>query len=273
MDELATVLRAWRDRVTPEQAGLLPGAGRRTPGLRREELAALAGVSVEYLVRLEQGRARHPSSQLLASLARALRLTTAERDHLFRVAGVAVPSGLVPTHLSPGVQRIVDRLGDVPVGVFTAAWDVLSWNRPWALVSGDPTRYVGIEGNVAWRHFVVGQDTVLFDDVHAEEFSDDLVADLREATGRYPGDPHLADVVARLRAASPDFERRWGDAHVARHRSSRKVVQTAVGPIAVDCDVVTTPDGDLRLVVYTVVPGSDDASRLALLDVVGVEPA
>ena len=123
MDEFAAVLRAWRDRLSPREAGLPPGTGRRAPGLRREELAALAGVSVEYLVRLEQGRARHPSPQLLGALARALRLTEDERDHLYRLGGVAVPSdGVVSQHITPGVQRMLDRLGDVPIGVHSAAW-------------------------------------------------------------------------------------------------------------------------------------------------------
>lgn len=107
MDELAQVLRAWRDRLSPHEVGLPAGTRRRAPGLRREELATLAGVSVEYLVRLEQGRARHPSSQLLGALARALRLTADERDHLYRVGGAAVPSDeYVSQHITPGVQRI-----------------------------------------------------------------------------------------------------------------------------------------------------------------------
>src|SRR4051812_34415335 len=128
MDEFAAVLRAWRDRMRPEEAGLPAGPGRRTPGLRREELAALAGVSVEYIVRLEQGRAQHPSAQMLGALARALRLSEDERDHLYRVGGAALPArGLVPRHIPAGVQRMMDRLGDVPLGVMSASWDVLHW--------------------------------------------------------------------------------------------------------------------------------------------------
>jgi len=208
MDEFAAVLRAWRDRLSPREAGLPPGTGRRAPGLRREELAALAGVSVEYLVRLEQGRARHPSPQLLGALARALRLTEDERDHLYRLGGVAVPSdGVVSQHITPGVQR-----------------------------------------------------------------SSDLVADLGEAAGRYPRDPGLTTLVSRLRAESPDFRQRWGEAHIARHRSSRKTATaTPVGPIAIDCDVLTAPGTDLRIVIYTVVPGSQDASKLELLKVAGTQ--
>lgn len=270
MDEFALVLRAWRDRLNPQEVGLAAGTGRRAPGLRREELAGLANISVEYLVRLEQGRAQHPSAQLLGALARALRLSDDERDHLYRVAGVAPPADqIVSEHISPGVQRILDRLTDVPVGVFSAAWDLL-WNPLWAAISGDPAGLSGIDRNVVWRHFTGSGGVIDFDDQHAEAFSADLVADLREATGRYPEDARLVTLVARLRAESENFSRRWGAAHVARHRSSAKTATaTPVGSIDIDCDVLTAPGSDLRIVVYTVAPESEDASKLDLLRVTG----
>ena len=273
MDEFAEVLRAWRDRMRPEEAGLPAGPGRRAPGLRREELAALAGVSVEYVVRLEQGRAQHPSPQMLGALARALRLSEDERDHLFRVAGAAVPAtGMVPRHVPAGVQRMMDRLGDVPMAVMSASWDLLQWNPLWTAITGDAAVRSGLDRNVAWHHFVHGPGVIDFDAQHAEEFASDLAADLRDAVGRYPRDPGLRTLVQRLRAESPDFARRWGEAHVARHRSSRKTAtSTPVGPITIDCDVLTVPGGDLRVVVYTAVPGSEDASRLDLLRVAGVQ--
>jgi transcriptional regulator with XRE-family HTH domain len=273
MTEFASVLRSWRDRVSPADVGLPAVAGRRTTGLRREELAALAGVSVDYIVRLEQGRATNPSPQLLRALALALRLTEDERDHLYRVAGVAAPTrGVVPQHITPGVQRIVDRLGDVPIAVFTATHDILLWNPLWAALAGDPSRYVGMERNLVWRHFTSGHDGIEFDAHHEEEFPSDLVADLRTAVGRYPRDADLAQLVARLRSTSPEFERRWAEARVAEHRSSRKTItRTPVGPITVDCDVLTVPGGDLRIVVYTVTPGSTDEARLDLLRVTGLQ--
>jgi transcriptional regulator with XRE-family HTH domain len=272
MDEFADVLRSWRNRLTAKDVGLPTGSGRRTPGLRREELALLAGVSVEYLVRLEQGRARHPSPQLLGALARALRLTDDERDHLYRVGGAAVPSaGLVPLHIPRGVQRMIDRLTDVPIGVHSASWDLLWWNPLWVAVSGDPSDLSGLERNVAWRHFTKQPGVINFDDRHADEFSDDLTADLREARGRYPDDPGLATLITHLRRESADFESRWSQAHVARHRSSTKTAtSTAVGPITIDCDVLTAPGTDLRIVLYTATPGTEDASKLALLNVTGV---
>lgn len=272
MGEFASVLRAWRERIRPEEVGLPAGHGRRTLGLRREELAALAGVSVDYIVRLEQGRATHPSSQLLSSLATALRITDAERDHLFRVAGIAPPSnGVVPRHISPGVQRLVDRLGDVPLAVFTAAHDLILWNALWAAVDGDPLRRTVIERNVVWRHFMIGHEGVEWDGSHGEDFSRDLVADIRSAVGRYSGDRSLAALVARLQRESPDFARRWSSAHIAEHRSSRKRIRTSVGVVDVDCDVLSVPGSDLRVVVYTTTPGSEDDARLRLLRVTGLQ--
>lgn len=273
MTEFAEVLRAWRDRITPQEVGLPAGSGRRAPGLRREELAILAGVSVEYLVRLEQGRAQHPSPQVLGALARALRLTDNERDHLYRVGGAPTPSDtVVSQHITPGVQRLLDRLGDLPLAVHSAAWDLLWWNSLWAALTGDPGELNALERNVAWRHFTTAPGVIDFDDQHAQEFSDDLVADLREAAGRYPQDLGLARLINRLRADCPDFQHRWSQAHIARHRSSKKTAtSTVVGPIAIDCDVLTVPGTDLRIVVYTVVPGSPDASKLALLGVKGTQ--
>ena len=271
MDEFAEVLRAWRDRVRPEEVGLPAAPGRRAPGLRREELAALAGVSVEYVVRLEQGRARHPSPQMLGALARALRLTEDERDHLHLVGGAAPPSrGLVPRHVPAGVQRMADRLGDLPVAVFSASWDLLQWNPLWAAIAGEPAGRGGLKRNVAWMHFTAGSAAIEFDAAHAEEFSSDLAADLREALGRYPDDPGLADLIRRLRRASPDFKAQWAEARVARHRSSRKTAtSTPAGRIEVDCDVLTVPGSDLRIVLYSAPAGSEASSRLDLLRVTG----
>lgn len=244
--------------------GLARDPRRRAPGLRRAELAELAGLSVDYLVRLEQGRARNPSPQVLGSLSRALRLDRDERDHLFRLAGTAAPAAAaITTDLGPGVTRLLQQLSELPVGVFTAAWDLIWWNPLWSALSGDPAGQQGLERNAAWRHFTGAPSPIDFDDEHAEQFSHDLAADLREASGRYPGDTRLEDLISRLGEASPDFRRHWETAQVARHLSSAKTATTtAVGSIRLDCDVLTSPGSDLRIVAYTVVPGSEDASRL-----------
>jgi transcriptional regulator with XRE-family HTH domain len=273
MDEFAGVLRAWRDRVTPEQAGLAPGLGRRTPGLRREELALLAGVSVDYIVRLEQGRARNPSPQLLTALARALRLDDRERDHLFRVAGAAVPSrGVVPRHIGPSVQRMIDRLDDVPVAVHTAAYELIRWNPLWAALFGDMSGRTGLQRNMVWRYFTNEPLQVTHEPDEEEAFANDLVGHLRTASGLYPDDPEIPSLVARLTKVSPDFARRWSEAPVGELRSSRKTVHTAlVGDVTLDCDMLTAGPNDLLLVVMTAEPGSEDERKLDLLRVVGLQ--
>lgn len=125
--------------AAPSTAGLPVARGRRAAGLRREELADLAGVSVDYIVRLEQGRATTPSASVVASLARALQLSAAERDHLYRLAQLVPPvDGAISDHLPPGVQRVLARLGDVAVAVFAADWQLVWWNRGWAALLGDP---------------------------------------------------------------------------------------------------------------------------------------
>ncbi|HEY0216082.1 MAG TPA: transcriptional regulator, partial [Cellulomonas sp.] len=207
------------------------------------------------------------------ALARALRLTEAERDHLYRVAGAAPPDrGVVPRQITPGVQRVVDRLADVPMAVFTATFEILLWNPLWAALTDDPSARSGLERNLVWRHFTSGHAGVEFDEQHEDEFADDLVAELHAAVGRYPQDRDLARLVARLRAESTEFERRWASARIAEHRSSRKTMTgTAVGPITLDCDVLTVPGGDLRIVVYTAAPGSEDGQKLDLLRVAGTQ--
>jgi len=272
-NELAVILRAWRDRLAPEAAGMPRGTGRRAPGLRREELAALAGVSVDYLVRLEQGRSTSPSPQVLASIARALRLTNEERDHLYRVAGAAVPTSAdVPRHLTPSIQRIVDRLGDTPAAVFSATWDLISWNPLWAALQGDPSLYSGRFANLAWRVFLGGDNPVIRTEQESDDFEHDLAADLRSASGRYPEDAALASLIETLLAQSPRFVDLWSCARVATHLSSRKIIRVAsIGPIALDCDVLMAPGSDLRVVVYTAEPGTTDAARLDLLRVAGLQ--
>jgi transcriptional regulator with XRE-family HTH domain len=271
---LARNLRVWRERIKPETVGLPDTPRRRTPGLRREELAALAGVSAEYIVRLEQGRAAHPSPQILSAISRALRLSATETSHLFRLAGVASPDRqLVPRHITPGVMRIVDRLSySTAAVVCTSAWESIYWNPLWAALLGDPASARGRERNFAWRHFT-GLPTRLTHTADAlAEFEHDMVCDLRRTLDRYPADDALAQMCLELRQRSEHFARLWDSGDVARHRTVRKTVNHPLaGPIAVECDVLAAPDSEVYVVVFTVEPGSGDASRLDLLRVMGTQ--
>jgi transcriptional regulator with XRE-family HTH domain len=274
-DELATCLRAWRDRLAPVEVGLPAGGRRRAPGLRREEVAQLAGLSVDYLARLEQGRAANPSPSVLAPLARALRLSDDERAHLFRVAGQAEPlPGHIDRHITPGVQRVLDRLADVPVVVIDAAWFVVAANPLARALVGDVSAEPDPrDRNIAWRHFTGVPSRIARDPEDDARLAAEAVADLREALGRYPEDGPLRALIDDLQQASPRFAQLWsGRAQVAPRTASRKtVVHPEIGPITLDCDVLTVRGSDLRLIVYTAAPGTPDAGALALLATIGLQ--
>ena len=190
--ELGAALRAWRDRLAPADAGLPDHGARRAPGLRREELALLAGMSADYVTRLEQGRASAPSVQVLTALARALRLTGAEREHLFVLAGQPLPGpGIMPAHLTPGLQRLLDQLSGTPVSVYDASWTLLAWNPLWAALVGDPAGSRGRDRNVLWRYFTGSPGRVIHSPEDEPRFEASAVADLRAAAARYPRDAGL----------------------------------------------------------------------------------
>lgn len=265
--DFGQAVRRWRDRVRPEAVGLPAGGQRRAAGLRREELALLAGISADYVTRLEQGRATGPSAQVVEALARALRLDGAEREHLFRLAGLVAPGrGTVPAHITPGVHRLLDRLSGTPVAVYDAAWTLITANPLWAALMGDPTARRGRERNVLWQHFFAPSDRVDPD----PSLASSMVADLRAAATRYPADGFLSELIAELRAASAEFRRLWEAGAVVPHESSRKTIHhPQVGELELDCDVLTVPGSDLRIVAYTAEPGTAACDRLALLSVVG----
>jgi transcriptional regulator with XRE-family HTH domain len=271
--DLATVLRAWRDRADPAEIGLAHNAPRRAPGLRREELALLAGISIDYVVRLEQGRTRTPSAQVCATLARALRLSDAEQAHLFRLAGHADDPERISRRVPAGVRRIVERLHDHPVAVLDATWTLLIWNPLYAALFGDPTGLDDRRRNALWRHLVDGHaGRVRHSPDERVAFERSTVSDLRASTSRYPRDPDLTALVDDLLAASPRFAELWADPQVATHQQSHKsVVHPEVGEVDVDCDVLTTQEGDLRVLVMTPRPGSDARSRLDLLATLGTQ--
>nr|BFF16719.1 helix-turn-helix transcriptional regulator [Promicromonospora thailandica] len=273
--EFGRMVRRWRDAVAPEAVGLPVGPRRRAAGLRREELAGLAGISADYLTRLEQGRAVSPSAQVTEALARALRLPDAERDILYRLAGHAPPCrSEVPTYIPPSVHRLLDRLAGTPVAVYDATQTLVVANAPYEALMGPTSGWRGIERNALWRH-LVGPGTRV---VHTPEEEDDVVArltaDLRLATVRYPGDPRVARLVRELTALSPRFVELWGSGapEPARDPSRHKVVDhPTVGLVAVDCDVLVVAADDLRIMVYTAEPGTEDADRLALAVVLGTQ--
>jgi transcriptional regulator with XRE-family HTH domain len=270
--ELAELLRRWRGRLTPAQAGLPAGAARRTPGLRREELAVLAGVSVDYIVRLEQGRASAPSAQVCVALARALRLPDVEQAHLFQLAGHAVGHGRIGRLVPASVRNLVDRLDDYPVAVYDAMWTLIAWNTMWAALMGDRSDLNERERNVVWRHFTHGPTRSVFTPAEQDDFERSTVADLRLTAGRYPDDPRLHDLIEQLCQVSDSFRAQWAARPVADHTHATKTIEhPEVGRLELDCDVLTTRRGDLRIVVYTAEPASEAETKLALLATIGTQ--
>jgi transcriptional regulator with XRE-family HTH domain len=271
--EFGRAVRRWRDRVAPDAAGLPAGGHRRAAGLRREELALLAGISVDYVTRLEQGRATGPSGQVVEAICRALRLNAEEREHLFRLAGLAPPgSGLVPAAITPSVQRLLDRLTGTPVAVFDAIWTLLTYNPLWAALAGDPSTRRGIERNIVWQHFLGSADLVEQTAEQETDFATAVVADLRAAAARYPADARVRQLIRELTAGSDSFVTLWESGIVGSHRAARKTINNPlVGPLLLDCDVLSVAGSDLRIVAYTAEPGTDAADRLALLGVVGTQ--
>ncbi|MEV5412221.1 helix-turn-helix transcriptional regulator [Thermopolyspora sp. NPDC052614] len=268
--ELGAALRRWRDQVSPESAGLRAGGRRRAPGLRREELAQLAGISVDYVTRLEQGRAANPSAQVIEALARALRLTGGERAHLYQLAGLVPPGPkTVPTYITPSVHRMLDRLTGTPVAVFDATWTLLLANPLYRALMGE---WHGDDLNAVWRNFVGVGTRVCHTPESLGALRAAQVADLRRTASLYPADQRLRRLISRLRAASAEFADLWDSGAVGRHEAARKTIDHPhVGALTLDCDVLVAADNDLRIMIYTAEPGSEDAERLALLAVIGTQ--
>jgi transcriptional regulator with XRE-family HTH domain len=269
--ELGRALRGWRDRTAPAAVGVPTGGARRAAGLRREELAQLSGLSVDYIVRLEQGRATCPSAQVLSALARALRLSEAEREHLFLLAGQPAPGpGRVSAHIPPSVRRLLDQLDGAALNVCDASWNIILWNPLWAALFGNVSTWRGRERNVAWRLFARLPSRVGHIPEQESRFETAVVADLRAATARYPADAGLRSLIKDLRAVSIDFACLWDTGVVGVHAPhTRTIHHPDVGTLTLDCDVLTAPGSDLRIVAFTAAPGSAAAGRLKLLNILG----
>jgi transcriptional regulator with XRE-family HTH domain len=272
-DELAGCLRSWRERLSPAEAGLPAGGHRRTPGLRREEVAQLAGVSLDYLARLEQGRASNPSPSVLGSLARTLRLTDAERSHLFRLAGELEPGpGTIDRHITPSLQRLLDRLADVPVMVVDAVGEIIAANPLANALVGDLSGASRRERTIPWRHFTGVPSRIVRTDAEHAQAEATMVAELHDALGRFPGDQYLATVIEDLLNVSPRFAELWHQHPVALAPVRRKTFHhPEIGEITLDCDALAVQGTGLNVIVYTAPTGSPEAEALALLSAIGLQ--
>ncbi|NGO06308.1 helix-turn-helix transcriptional regulator [Streptomyces sp. HC44] len=271
--ELAAFLRRRRARVRPADVGLEAGPRRRTPGLRRQEVAQLAGMSVDYYIRLEQGRGPRPSRQMLGAIARALRLSDGERSYLHYLAGEVPGPPPGPAHdVRPGVLHLLDRLDDTPALVCDAKYDVLAWNPMGAALVGDFSALPPGERNVIWRFFTRPEARGRYDAEDARQFAHASVADLRAAAARYPDDPGVRRLRDRLLSASAEFRALWDEQDVEVRRSTRKRLRhPVVGPLDLNCEALHDPDRDQWIILYTAPPGSPSHEALRLLKVVGTQ--
>jgi hypothetical protein len=271
--QLAEFLRSRRSHVQPGDVGLSVGVRRRTPGLRREEVARLAGISVDYYTRLEQARGPRPSRQVLAALARALRLAEDERKHLHHLAGdVPEPPNGPCREVPVGVLHLLDRLDDTPAYVIDCKYDVLAWNHMAVALLGDFGAIPEPDRNIVWQAFCGPRRVDRYPGPDVDEFADQCVADLRAAAARFPHYPEIKQLLDRLRANSPEFVRRWDRHRVCvRRGTTKRLHHPVVGELELDCELLDIADRGQRLVIYTAAPGSRSAESLRLLDVVGTQ--
>ncbi|REE58087.1 helix-turn-helix protein [Streptomyces sp. 3212.3] len=210
--EFGAFLRSRRERLRPEDVGLPSGSRRRTPGLRREEVAVLAHISTEYYVRLEQGRAPRPSGEVLAGIGGALRLTDAEFDHLHVLAGTApIRTGLHRRDVRPSILALLERLPQTAAFVTSAAFEVLAWNDLAAALMENFAELAPEDRNLARRAFLgpARAGATLYGVSDAAEFRHHVVMGLRSTLARYPTDLAVTELIEELRDGSPEFVRLW----------------------------------------------------------------
>lgn len=271
--QLADFLRARREALQPEDVGLPRGPRRRTGGLRREEVAALSGMSTDYYGRLEQRRSPQPSTQMLTAMARGLRLTLAERDHLFRLAGHDAPlRAALLDHVSPALMRVLDRLQDTPAQVLSGIGETLVQTPPAAALFGDETVLTGLSRAVVYRWFTDLASRRVYPEEDHPLRGRAFVADLRAAYVRPSTRPRAEAVVQALLEVSPEFAALWRGHEVGvGHGPEKRVWHPELGVMTLQCQLLHDLDQSQALLVFTATPGTEDYEKLALLSVIGRE--
>jgi transcriptional regulator with XRE-family HTH domain len=270
---LADFLRRRREVLRPSDVGLPDTARRRTPGLRRDEVAQLAGMSTDYYARLEQKRGANPSEPIVASLARALRCDRDERDHMYHLAGLEPPARLASRHIRPGLISMLDRLTDIPVSICTDLSDVLWQNALADATLGPQDPEVDARArNLVWRWFTDPATRTRVPEEDWLRLSMQHVDDLRATHARRSRDKDVVTFVRDLQEHSAEFRDLWDRHQVSVRRFDRKtVLHPAVGELRLTCEVLLTPAADLVVVALFPTPGTDAREKLDLLRVIGVQ--
>jgi transcriptional regulator with XRE-family HTH domain len=271
--ELADFLRRRREALQPEDVGLARGSRRRTAGLRREEVAALCDMSVDYYSRLEQRRGPRPSEQILTAIARGLRLTLDERDHLFRLAGHNAPvRALRGDHVSPGLMRVLDRLSDTPALVMTELGETLVQTPPARALFGDETRHHGFARSGAYRWFTEPETRSVYPVEDHPARSRSIVADVRAVYAKHGPHSRAAAIVDALLTESPEFAQLWEAHEVATtHGHEKRLQHPEVGVMELQCQVLHDLEQGQLLLVFTATPGTESYDKLQLLSVIGTQ--
>ncbi|CDR16099.1 helix-turn-helix transcriptional regulator [Streptomyces iranensis] len=272
--EFAAFLKSRRDRIRPADVGLPAGPRRRVPGLRREEVSQLAGLSADYYTELERGRGAQPSAQVLTALARALRLNGDERDHLFHLADRPVPPA---THgpaaqVQPALLGLLDRLTTTPAQVITDLHQTLVQNELAAALIGRPPAVRGPAASLVYRWFTDPDARGIYPPEDHSHHSRVFVADLQAVAARRGGDSEVRRLVAALRRRSEEFTALWDTHDVALRRTDHKrIVHPSLGVIELDCHSLFSEDGHQRLLWFSAPPGTEGAAQLELLSVIGTQ--
>jgi len=270
---LAAFLRHRREALRPGDVGLPAGARRRARGLRREEVAALAVMSVDYYTRLEQQRGPQPSEQMLAALARALRLTGSERDYLFQTAGHNPPASVAAaTHVAPALLRVLDRLNDTPALILSSLGETLVQNRMAEALFGDKSGCTGLARSEIYRWFTDPAERLHYPEDDRDRQSRAQVAGLRAAYSTMGPNSQAGELVRALQKASPEFAGLWERHEVAKRFAEHKILlHPQLGPIEVDCQALFTEDQSQALLVLTAPPGTEGYEKLQLVAALGQE--
>ncbi|MFI5915885.1 helix-turn-helix transcriptional regulator [Dactylosporangium sp. NPDC051541] len=260
--ELAAFVRSRRERRRPDQAGLVVAGRRRTPGLRREEVAMLAGVSVTWYTWLEQARDIRVSRPVLAGLGRALGLDDVERTHLYRLAGEVPPGAPAAGELPAQYRLLLDQLDPSPALLANHRFDILAWNRAATLFYGDLTRFPRHRRNVLWLMFTEPDIQAISDDfAHESAYT---VALFRAHTAEGVLDPGVAALIDELSAASPPFAALWRRGDLAPFVPQiRALRHPRLGRVELEYVKMRAVGTDATLVAYLAAPGSTTAARLA----------
>lgn len=271
--QLADFLRRRREALQPEDVGLSRGPRRRAEGLRREEVAALSDMSVDYYSRLEQSRGPQPSEQMLAAIARGLRLSMDERDHLFRLGGHNAPvRALRSEHISPGLMRVLDRLQDTPAMVMSELGETLLQTGPSRAIFGDETRLTGMARSVVYRWFTDPTSREVYPAEDHPMHSRNFTADARTAYAKFGPSSRIGAIVAALQQESPEFVELWAAHEVNSVHSYEKRLQNAeVGVMTLQCQLLHDLEQGQSLLVFTATPGTESYEKLQLLSVIGTQ--